>query len=287
MVLVWIISVYITGEKTMATKNIEKESEKAKDSNIVVVEQQDKRVSSMPTVEEGKTLTLLEMAVRRGDSLEMVSKLMDLQDRDTARKAKEAFVRAMSGFKSEHLVIIKNKEADFGAGRAKYKYATLDTICQVAVPVMSKWGLSHNWETNQAENGAITVTCILTHSLGHSERVSLSAPPDAQNKNNCQALGSTTQYLMRYTFLAITGLSVGEGDTDANPMKGTGLPDEDKKGFIAKLSKCTTIKELEKLGAEIAVACNKHNDLRSHNEIKEKYKEIKGLIENPPIEGKQ
>ena len=39
--------------------------------------------------------------------------------------------------------------------------------------------------------------------------------------------------------------------------------------------------KVEKVGVEAATACNKYNDLRSHDEIKEEYKSVKKLIEKP------
>lgn len=260
-----------------------------KKSAIVVVEKQDTKVSSMPAVPEGQSLSLIEMAVRRGDSLEMVSKLMDLQDRHDAKQAKMAFVRAMSLFKTEHLKIRKNKAVGYqhkdGGGSTSYAYSTLDNILEVAVPVMSQYGLSATWDTKQ-DGDKIIVTCILSHSLGHSESVTMHAAPDATGqKNKIQQVASTVTYLERYTFLAITGLSVGDNPSDDDGRSGGGgenLPEEEKKKLIGKINKCTTTKELDKVGAEAAKACDKYNDLQSHNEIKSEYFTVKKLIENPP-----
>jgi len=263
-------------------------NEKApKAGEIIVVEKLGVKPASMPAVPEGQQLSLIEMAVRRGDSLEMVSKLMDLQDRHDAKQAKMAFVKAMSLFKTEHLKIRKNKAVGYqhktGSGSTSYAYSTLDNILEVAVPVMSQYGLSATWDTKQ-ENGNIIVTCILSHSEGHSETVKMEAAPDKSGqKNPIQEVASTVTYLERYTFLAITGLSVGDNPADDDGRGGgADLPEEDKKQLIAKLNKCTTIKELDKVGAEAAKACDKYNDLHSHDEIKVEYWAIKKLIENPP-----
>lgn len=262
-------------------------NEKNKEPEIVVVEDQPTKVSSMPAVPEGQTLSLIEMAVRRGDSLEMVSKLMDLQDRHDAKQAKMAFVKSMSLFKTEHLKIRKNKQVGYahkdGSGRTDYAYSTLDNILEIAVPVMSQYGLSATWDTKQ-DNGNIIVTCILSHSMGHSESVKMEAAPDKSGKKNpIQEVASTVTYLERYTFLAITGLSVGDNPSDDDGRGGgKTLPDEEKKKLISEINSCTTIKQLEKVGAKAAKACNEYNDLQSHNEIKKEYAGIKHLIENPP-----
>ncbi len=78
---------------------------------------------------------------------------------------------------------------------------------------LSKHGLSASWTTKQ--NGAILVTCKITHILGHSEETTLSAPSDTSgSKNAIQAIGSTITYLERYTLLALTGLATEDQDND-------------------------------------------------------------------------
>ena len=79
---------------------------------------------------------------------------------------------------------------------------------------LSEHGLSAAWETAQ-NNGSVTVTCKITHIMGHSESTSLTAAPDnTGSKNPIQAIGSTVTYLQRYTLLALTGLATYEQDDD-------------------------------------------------------------------------
>ncbi len=88
-------------------------------------------------------------------------------------------------------------------------------------PFLAQNGLSHQWKTRQDGN-AITVECIVTHVLGHSESTSLTAAPDTSgSKNSIQAIGSTCAYLERYTLYAILGLSSMEMDDDG---KGSSTP---------------------------------------------------------------
>jgi hypothetical protein len=148
---------------------------------------------------------------------------------------------------------------------------------------MSQYGLSATWDTKQ-ENNTIIVTCILSHSMGHSEKVTMHAAPDGSGKkNDIQKVASSVTYLERYTFLAITGLSVGDNPADDDGRGGgSDLPEEEKKALIAKVNKCTTLKALEAVGVEAAKACDKYNDLHSHDEIKAEYQTVLKLIKNPP-----
>lgn len=79
---------------------------------------------------------------------------------------------------------------------------------------MAPFGLIADWRTKN-EPGSISVTCIVTHEMGHSESTSLSGPPDSSGKkNSIQEIGSTVSYLERYTLFAITGLAATDQDDD-------------------------------------------------------------------------
>ena len=63
----------------------------------------------------------------------------------------------------------------------------------------------------------------LAHVGGHSEEVTLSAPPDAgPGRNAIQALKSSTTYLCRITLLGVTGMATGCGDDDGQTADGDG-----------------------------------------------------------------
>jgi hypothetical protein len=156
---------------------------------------------------------MLQIAVQQGADLDKLQKLMDLQDRWEANNARKAFVAAMAAFKSEPMEILKSKEVNIPGG-AKFKHATLADVCDGVCAALSKHGLSHKWEVVQ-DTATVTVTCIITHELGHSERVTLSAPPDdSGRKNGIQQVASTVTYLQRYTLMAATGLAARDMDDD-------------------------------------------------------------------------
>jgi hypothetical protein len=164
-------------------------------------------------------MQLIEFAVEQGRSIEELEKLMDLKERHEAAEAKKAFDQAMAGFRGEAVQILKRKKAGFehksGGGYTEYHFADLADCVDDAVPALSKWGLSHDWNTEQLDGGVVKVTCTLTHAMGHSKSTSLQASPDTTgSKNNIQAIGSTVNYLERYTFLAVTGLAAKGQDDD-------------------------------------------------------------------------
>lgn len=176
---------------------------------------------SPPTARVTTPSHLLAMAVEQGANLDKLTKLMDLQERWEASEARKAFTVAMTGFKSEPVEILKKKNVSFSG--TSYNHAELSDITDAIGPALSRHSLSYRWDVRQDAANTITVDCILTHIAGHSERVTMTAPPDdSGKKNKIQQIASSTTYLQRYTLLAVTGMSTKgidddgrEADTDA------------------------------------------------------------------------
>ena len=192
-------------------------------------------------------MQMLQIAVEQGADLDKLQKLMDLQERWEANEARKAYVAAINAFKVKPPTVKKNRHVRFG--ETEYDHATLDKVCEAIGPALSEHGLSHRWETTQTEAGLIRVTCVLTHELGHSERVSLQAGADQSGKkNSIQAIGSTVSYLQRYTLLAATGLASAEMDNDGDT--GGAITAEQKAELVAlqQETKADTAKFLTYLG---------------------------------------
>jgi hypothetical protein len=157
---------------------------------------------------------MIEKALTQGASPEMIQKLMDLAERWEANEARNAFNRAFAAFKAESVKIIKNSTYTDGPLKGR-KWANLFAVVDAAVPALSKHGLGHSWKLTKDEPQWLEVTCTLRHELGHAESVSMGGPPDTGGaKSPIQARASSTSYLERYTFLAITGLASADDDND-------------------------------------------------------------------------
>jgi hypothetical protein len=167
---------------------------------------------------------LLQIAISRGVDTDQLKELMQLQREWKADQAREAFTAAMNAFRAESITITKSKSV-FHGEKFMYRHALLSNIVEAVAPKLGLHGLSHRWETKQ-DGAAITVTCILTHKLGHSISTALTASPDTSGaKNGIQAIGSTVTYLQRYTFLALTGLAAKDTDNDGDGDKDPTLDD--------------------------------------------------------------
>lgn len=186
---------------------------------------------------------LLTIAVEQGADLDKLTKLMDLQERWEAGEARKAFTVAMTGFKAEPMEILKRKNVSFSG--TSYNHAELSDITEAIGPALSKHSLSYRWDIRQDAANSITVDCILTHIAGHSERVTMSAPPDdSGKKNKIQQIASSTTYLQRYTLLAVTGMSTKDMDDDGQSAEGGaagGVVGDWRDAF----DDCNTVSELE------------------------------------------
>lgn len=180
-----------------------------------------KKVNIIPAREEPTALVpvtpmdMLNRAVESGASLEMVEKLMTLQERWKASQSLEAFNEAMAAAKAEIPTISKNREVDFTSakGRTHYRYEDLGNIANTVQPILAKHGLSYRYRATSNVNEPVTVTCIVSHRAGHYEEITLTAGRDESgNKNSIQAVGSTITYLQRMTLKAALGLAVSNDD---------------------------------------------------------------------------
>lgn len=170
-------------------------------------------------------MEMVQQAVERGASLDIVERLMGLHERWEAQQARKAFDEAIAQAKAEIPVIGKNRTVDFTSqkGRTNYRHEDLGEIARVVSPILGKHGLSFRFKTT-TENKAVTVTCIISHRDGHSEENTLVAThDDSGNKNSIQALGSAVTYLQRYTLKAALGLAASNDDDGASTAKDAGL----------------------------------------------------------------
>ena len=149
--------------------------------------------------------------------LDKLAQFMALQEKWEANQARKAYTQAMSDFKKNPPEIEKDSHVEYRTdkGITKYNHASLGNVTAKINTALGACGLSAAWTTEQTEKG-VSVTCKITHVLGHFETTMLTAACDSSGgKNAIQALGSTISYLERYTILALTGLATHEMDNDA------------------------------------------------------------------------
>ena len=225
-------------------------------------------MSEAVVVREQPTITpmgMIEMAVQKGASVEQLQQLFELKLRVDADEARKAYVVAIGRFKENAPTILKGKAVAFG--NTKYKHATLDDASERIGKALSECGISHRWDVKQ-EGGVISVTCILTHIMGHSESVTMQAAPDTSgSKNSIQAVGSAVSYLQRYTLFASTGLAAKDSDDDGRGGAG-GLDARQVADYAAAIDELADKATGERLWKQIADACSKAGDVPNYDALK-------------------
>lgn len=201
------------------------------DATLVYEEHPMSAAKPLQVVESGPItpMAMLDRAVATGAGLDTIEKLMNLQDRWEKNEARKAFDEAMAAAKAEIPVIAKNREVDFTStkGRTHYRHEDLAGIAKIVDPILAQHGLSYRFRTSSQPNEPVTVTCIVSHRLGHSEENSLSAGRDETgNKNSIQAIGSTITYLQRYTLKAALGLAASADDDAAKAERQVITPEQ-------------------------------------------------------------
>lgn len=173
-----------------------------------------KQETEIQPVRELADMTLIDLAVEKGATVEQIEKLWKLHLEVEANKARKAFHAAFAEFKSEAIKIQRSRMYTDGPLKGK-KYAELHSIIDAITPALSRHGLSLSWKLTVDKPEWMEETCTLTHVLGHSESSSMGSPPDTgPGRNTVQARGSTDTYLKKYTAKSVCGLAEEGDDND-------------------------------------------------------------------------
>ncbi len=163
-----------------------------------------------PEVMIGSPAKVIAHAIAINAPVEQMERLLVMRREHEKDEARKAFHVAMAEFKAEAPKVTKDKlNKQYGS-----KYTSLSNLVNTINPILSQHGLSASWDIDQ-QNGTILVICKITHSSGHSETASMSAPKDESGaKNKIQQIKSTITYLKGVTFESITGLASIDSNVD-------------------------------------------------------------------------
>lgn len=157
---------------------------------------------------------LMQVAVQQGMDPAGLEKLFALYERDQKMQAERAYAAAMAEFQFAAPILQKNRVVD--TGKYSYKYAELDSIASEIRDLLHDHGLSYRFDSVVTES-EVTVRCIVTHLLGHSETTSFGCPVGGMaGANKAQQTASALSYARRYALLLALGLSTGDRDDDGS-----------------------------------------------------------------------
>jgi len=184
------------------------------EKGLLVTEDHQGNLIAAEQSESNQLMSMIADAASSGN-MEMVERMMDMKDRHEANEARKAYVSAMASFKAQPPEILKTAYV----AHTDSWHAKLGESAEVVNSALGEHGLFMKWITEQTPE-LITVTCVISHKLGHSESTTMSAPPDTSGKKNViQSIASSVTYLQRYTMSAILGLvskDQNQSDNDGN-----------------------------------------------------------------------
>jgi len=166
---------------------------------------------------------LIRMATEQGAGIEVIERMAALYERERADQRRKSYYEALAQFQSACPNIKRTDKAH------NSKYARLEHIVNAIKPVLRDCGLTYRYEIKEGSESGISVTCVVTHTEGHSESTSMTAQPDTSgSKNAIQAKGSALTYMQRYTLCGALGLVTVDEDDDGGQPAATITPDQAK-----------------------------------------------------------
>lgn len=163
--------------------------------------------------------SLVELAIREKVPVEVLERLVALQERITDRNARAAFFQAVADFQDRCPPILKTKTAKItartGGVQFSYDFAPLEEIAKTIRPLLRELGLSYSWTVDD-EPKKLKVTCTLRHTEGHETSSTFPVPVEsAAAMSDAQKYGSALTYGKRQSLTSVLGLTTADKDTDA------------------------------------------------------------------------
>jgi hypothetical protein len=174
------------------------------------------KVENTPAIhaEESTLLAVISRAASDPNTdVEKMERLMAMYERIESRRAESAFSSSLADMQGKLPAISERGKATVD-GKMRYSFALWEDINTAIKPILTQHGFALSFRTDFSEG--ISVTAVLSHRSGHSERTTIKLPADASgNKNAVQAVASSVSYGKRYTAGALLNLTSHGEDDDA------------------------------------------------------------------------
>jgi len=170
------------------------------------------RLVSDPNIDPSRLAAMMDIIERRQEE----------RRRDRAEAARIAFKSAKARMQAELPTIGR----DTPNSQTGSRYARLETIWDICMPVWTEHGFSVAFDVNSLDNGLIRVRLILDHEAGHTEVFTApDTPPDiagpkgAATKTVVQGNQSTVTYVKRGLLCNALGIVTRYEDDDGNSAR--------------------------------------------------------------------
>ncbi len=181
---------------------------------------EDKEVgANLVPAESGEISGLMKLALEGNHPVEVLERLVALQERVTDRNARMAFIQALHAFQREVGPVPKTKAIEVdqsGTKVVRSRYSPLNVIADHIREPLARNGFSYWWDSSIAGD-IVDIRCTLQHEDGHSQTSSFSFPVKdaaAPKMSGVQIAGSARTYGERYSLIEVCGLTTADPDTD-------------------------------------------------------------------------
>lgn len=154
--------------------------------------------------------------------METLARLVNTQqDREREiefNQSKNAAIMEMPVLTKSGIILMRDKNNPNAAPREQGRFAKWEDIDRVVRPILARYNLALSFDMNERQGGGITVTPILSHTNGYTQRGGAFPVPaeDSGSKNKAQAMGSSASYGKRYAGCAMLNIVTEGADDDGN-----------------------------------------------------------------------
>lgn len=152
------------------------------------------RANNLPEVQPANLLqALVHVATTPGISIDVIERMVALQERQEARQAQTAFMDAMAECQKE-IPQIDRSGRIMVKERTRSTFALHEDIDTAIRPIYTAHGFAVAYDTTPRD-GKLEVSCKVTHRMGHAEMKTIALPIDNSDfRSGVQSVGSTITY---------------------------------------------------------------------------------------------
>ena len=174
--------------------------------------------------------SLVQMAMDKEFDLDRLQQIIEMQERQEARTAKQEFVKALNAAQSEMEIIVKDKKNE----QKNTLYARLESVNKKVMPCITSHGFSPSLSERPStpdhpvREGDRRFVLTLSHVGGHSQEYIGDFPIDGKGAkggnvmSETQGYVSTGSYAQRVLICRALNLTIADSDTDgeldSNPI---------------------------------------------------------------------
>lgn len=181
---------------------------KKKKKELVVVEKKQEVAPATPS-------SLMAMAIEKKVDVEVLERLVAMQENWEKKEAKKAFDRSMAAFQADCPTIKKTKQVRTKSNMIAYSYAPIESIVSQVKDILLKHGFSYSTSMELQDKG-VKVAVKVIHEQGHFEVSEMAVPFGTMTAimSASQQAAAAQTFAKRYAFCNAFGILTGDEDND-------------------------------------------------------------------------